>query len=107
SSAQTKLWDTITESSKYKLNYKLFDKHLKEIYLKRFHRLPLRYTDVVSRRSASFKNSWRPSNKRLKLLLNRRKNLFFKNKHSISFRPYRWPWYDELRAMVGLTTPRR
>jgi len=104
---RTRLWDTVTESSKYKLNYKLFDKHLKEIYLQRFHRLPLRYTDVVSKRSAFFKNNWRPSNKRLKLLLNRRKNLLFKNRHSISFRPYRWSWYDELRAMVGLTTPRR
>jgi len=83
------------------------DKKLKVHFFKNNFVLPIKFGDTMSKRISFFKNNWLPTTSRLKKLIQRREMLNFKPKAVFGPRPYSWSWFDELRAMVGLTTPRR
>lgn len=103
---QQTLFEQAFKKVKFIKNYKNFDKLNKNYYYRRPYRLPLKYSDVASRRAAFFKNHWKPGNKRLRKLISRRRKLLYKPFNGFGPRPYHWPWLDEIRSMVGLVTPR-
>ena len=99
--------DNAFYNGQYLHNFISEDKFLKISMHKNNFYVPYQYGDTISKRAAFFKNNWLPADQRLRKLIKRRVNLNFLNKPLFGPKPYKWAWLDELRSMVGLTTPRR